>query len=381
MQIIPIGSAVVNRSLKFLPQMVLPRTVKPLIRPALGLSIGLHALLVLWPLPSREPIAEAPEETAVDLTQLPPRPVRPPSPSPKAMAVSPAKPSDPKPSPKASPAIVPSTQPAAAQIDRPTIDRPTPVVPPSAQVASVPAPASSPAPIPSPSPLPPSPPAVSLNVPFADFPHLQGAESGCFGASSCRQVQGSHFRMTAQTIRDQMEAQGYQVSLRDDLAETGQTIYELSKEGQTRYLSVLSTELDQTAYILAAQPVTIADLQIVGQVQSNLQSILEQKSGGNRAIAAQFLHPDAFFTESNPRPEIGDAFHLVAVTDPNQFSARLLNDLQASGFAAAPVGEYGGGLMYEVSQGAFTGYLNLVPTRQGSGTIVVWWTSLPEANG
>ncbi len=64
-------------------------------------------------------------------------------------------------------------------------------------------------------------------------------------------------------MMEQLEAKGYTVRLRDDLEDdTGRKVYEVSKDEETRYLSVLSAlELGRTVYVLAAEPMTIEDLQ------------------------------------------------------------------------------------------------------------------------
>ncbi|WP_143467703.1 hypothetical protein [Leptolyngbya ohadii] len=71
------------------------------------------------------------------------------------------------------------------------------------------------------------------------------------------------FRDVGRTMMEQLEAKGYTVRLRDDLEDdTGRKVYEVSKDEETRYLSVLSAlELGRTVYVLAAEPMTIEDLQ------------------------------------------------------------------------------------------------------------------------
>lgn len=358
----------------------LPTPVLWLVRPALFLSLGLHALLLLLPLlPDRpsEPTEAEPEETEVTLTPLPIEP------TPKAIPVP-----SPTPSATASPVPLPAA-PTPAPV-RPSV--PNFNTAPSPTTPSQPAPAASPSPtatstlVPTQpatqttTPAPPSPsPQNRVVAPFASFPHLAQAQPGCFNqaAGDCRQVSGN-FRQVSQALTDQLSQQGYAVKQRDDLEETGRQVYEVTKDGATRYLSVISSDLSGTAYILADEPVTQTDIEQVGTVQTELQTLLSNLASGNTATPSQFAYPESFFTGTQPRPEMSSPLYLINGTAPPQFVDRLTSTLQTSGFKAAQIGEFGGGALYEVGKKAFLGYVNLVPTQDGAGTIVVLWQSIPQ---
>lgn len=357
----------------------IPTPLHWLVRPALFLSIGLHLLLLLLPLlpdrPSQQSQAE-PEETAVALT---PAPIVPPEPSPSAGALpvpSPATlpPAPATPSPNLNPTLPPTaqTQPIILSPTQPAI--PAPVVPTLApsSVQSTPTAPVTPAP-------PQNQPQNRITAPFANFPHLADAQSGCFDQTTgdCRQVSGN-FRQVSQSLRDRLSSQGYEVKQRDDLEETGRQVYEVSKENTTRYLSVISSDLAGTAYILADEPVTQADIEQIGTVQTALQTLLNHLADGNTATSVQFAYPEFFFTADRPRPEINGPSYRVSGTEPAQLADRLTSTLQTNGFQSSQIGEYGGGPVYEVGQKAFLGYVNLVPIRDGTGTIVVLWQSIPQ---
>lgn len=351
----------------------IPTPLHWLVRPALFLSLGLHLLLLLLPLlpdrPSQQSQAE-PEATAVALT---PAPIEPPEPSPSAEASSvPAAVSTPLPPPALNLAPSPAVQ---AQPIVPSLSRPAAPAP----IVSSPSPSS----VSSPAPATPTPPQNQpqnrIVAPFANFPHLANAQPGCFNQTTgdCRQVSGN-FRQVSQSLRDQLSNQGYEVKQRDDLEETGRQVYEVSQENTTRYLSVISSDLAGTAYILADEPVTQADIEQIGTVQTALQTLLGHLSGGNTATSAQFAYPEFFFTANQPRPEITGPAYRVSGTEPTQLADRLTTTLQTNGFQSSQIGEYGGGPVYEVGQKAFLGYVNLVPTQDGTGTIVVLWQSIPQ---
>ncbi len=67
---------------------------------------------------------------------------------------------------------------------------------------------------------------------------------------------------------------------------------------------------------------------------------------------------------------------------PNQLPEQVFNTvfaptLKISNFEINPQKKYGGGMVYEVKQGNFVTYLNLVPTSDRQSTIVVAWSSIP----
>jgi hypothetical protein len=185
-----------------------------------------------------------------------------------------------------------------------------------------------------------------------------------------------NFRAAGQTLEEQLRAQGYMVRFRDDIAETGSKTYEITKEGETRYLNVLSVDLNDTVYLVTLEPVTLADLENSNLARAELEAVLDSLPA-TTANATQFAEPEAFFVGVTPRPETGGSLRLVAGNSPDQILALLTSHLQGQGFTLAEAGGYGSGLLYEVTKGALTAYLNLVPTPDRRGTIVVVWSSLP----
>ncbi len=323
-------------------------------------------LVLFLPLPQfkYEPETASPDPADTDietrLTQLP-------SPSPQAT---------PQVTPQATPQApqkLPSPRPAALQAAPPKLPQQTQTAPP-ASVRPAPAP---PAPAP-PASAPPAAtlPAANLDVPFADFPDLAGATAGCFGSSSCRQIDdGTPFRNAAQTLVEQMTAQGYQVDEQSDLEDTGQKIYRLiAQDGATRYLSVLSAGVGSTVYLLSAEPILLSDLQQVDAVEAKLASLLTPV--GSPANTAQLPYPSLFVSGTQARPEISQ-MRLVPGVAPDQLVNSFSNTLQNNQFGLSELGSYGGGSLYEVSQKAWIGYLNFVPTADQTGTVLIWWQSLP----
>lgn len=354
-----------------------PKPLRWLVRPALLGSIGLHVLLLLMPIADRsslETVASEPE-TQVPVSRLPenqrtkaPQPKPTPTPTPKVAAPTPTpKPLIPAPvSPQRLPIQIPP-----AQVQPKVQSQVQPQVQPS-PVPAQPTPLATPSPVASPDPVPP--PAL----PFADVPVLAGSQTGCFGLGTCHQMtDGTNFRTAGQTLEQELSAKGYRVKLRDDIEETGRKVYEISKNNETRYLNVLSSDVGSTVYLVTTQPVSLSELQGSETLKTELEALLDGLPN-TAANAMQFAQPEAFFVNATPRPETGGKLRFVANTSPDQLLNALTSQLQAQNYSLTDAGGYGGGLLYEVTKGAFTGYLNLVPTSDRSGMIVVLWTNLPS---
>lgn len=96
-----------------------------------------------------------------------------------------------------------------------------------------------------------------------EFPHLAGAQSGCYGLESCHQISGN-YRRAAQQLIDQMAAQGYQLTERDDIDNTGHRVFEaitLNEPEKTYYLNVFSPDVGSTVYVLSVDILSLEELQ------------------------------------------------------------------------------------------------------------------------
>lgn len=96
-----------------------------------------------------------------------------------------------------------------------------------------------------------------------EFPHLAEAQSGCYGLEGCQQLSGN-YRRAAQQLIEQMESQGYQLTERDDLDDTGHRVFEViapSEPEKTYYLNVFSPDAGSTVYVLAIDILSLTELQ------------------------------------------------------------------------------------------------------------------------
>lgn len=95
------------------------------------------------------------------------------------------------------------------------------------------------------------------------FPHLEGAQSGCYGLTGCQQVRGN-FRRAAEQLIDQMESKGYQLAELDDIDVTGHRIFEVTVPDEpdtTYFLNVFSSDSGSTIYVMALDILSLAELQ------------------------------------------------------------------------------------------------------------------------
>ena len=96
-----------------------------------------------------------------------------------------------------------------------------------------------------------------------DFPHLAGAQAGCYGLESCHQLSGN-FRQAAQQLVEQMESQGYRLTEREDIDGTGHRVFEVimpDDPNTIAYLNVYSPDVGSTVYVLTADILSLEQLQ------------------------------------------------------------------------------------------------------------------------
>lgn len=329
-------------SLKPVRLPALPTPLSRLIKPMVLVAIGLHALLLFYPLTHEnkpQPKTDKKEEP-VKLTQLSKTP--------------------------------PQNRPKR-QIPKKLSRPPSPVKAP---------------------PKPPTPPgnpgAQSADI-LADFPHYPGAQPDCFGKTgdSCRFTNAniasvvSHFKkaLTASKFKIDEASAGSQ----------GETFFKVSKGNQSFYVSVLS-DSPITVYFLTSDQIDKAKLakikagavaQIPQELTALLDAVAPAASGGAATLDATPSDLDSanasFFFQPDPDSPLNQ------VTLPGIQGARIAEGRSDADIVAeakskfervTPVGTYGGGNLYEIKKGSFTGYLSVVQGK--TGIIVVTWLQKPS---
>jgi hypothetical protein len=245
------------------------------------------------------------------------------------------------------------------------------------------------APVPSPSStqsITPSPtnPTSSKNNEFAFTPYPE-AEAGCLQLRSCFATIDT-LEQVGSFFEKQLVIDGYEVTLEID--EGDRKVYKFSKNGKSRYLNVLNSEVS-TVYAAADTPKTLAELQSAVEIPPEFDELVAQASSNNAAIETmatvnQFADPDLFFSQLNPvqvKPEISGEPTIVQGKTPDQlFNSTFKPELPKIGFQIPdePEGKYGGGPVYRMQQDQSKPFfVNLIPTKDGSGSIIIVWLSRP----
>jgi hypothetical protein len=345
-----------------------PPALRPFMKPMLLASVGIHALVLLTPLPEPPPKVVAPKPKTVKVSALPtlkmPKQViRRPIIRKSALAVIPPK------------GLV--VRGLVKKIEAPALGEKSPRDVPAQKPSLTPEKLGS-----------------GGSDPMSDFPNFPSAIPGCLGLPSCFDTQKPLDEVT-QFFEKQLPLKKF--SLKPTVAEASRKVYQIEKQGVSQFLNVL-LDGSSTVYVLAPNALTLADLKNAVQVPEDFtKSILGQlptASGGNETSVTpdQLTTPGAFFTdlggadaqgfETNPtaNPEI-DSLKLVAGQTPDQlFSSYFSSSLGQLDYKATPIAAgYGGGLLYEIKKGtAKPFYLNLVPTKSGTGTVVAVWLSNPS---
>jgi hypothetical protein len=311
-------------------------------------AIGLHVLFLFTPLPSEEkPKKPDDKENPVKITQLPT-----------------AKPA----------ARAKLAKPALPKIDRP---RAAVNAPPAPKVPATPRSGDAGRST-----------DTTTKDPFAAFPHYPGSVGGFQGLENLRVANGASLVSVVAHFRKALPIQKFTLS-----DESEPNTFKVSKDGVSYFLSVVE-DGSQTFYLLGADKLDKAKLAAIkeGKVvgippelgniakaidatyatsQDDSATSLDVSEGGS------FFEPD----KDNPSNEV----YVDGISETRiiggQPPAQVYQALQATalkGFeSVTDAGTYGGGSLYELKKGKFTGGLSLVPGKAG-GTVAVIWTKKPN---
>lgn len=354
-----------------------PNHLQALIRPMLLISLTLHGLFLLMPMPEEKAKSVPKKEKTVKVTQLALPPSKP------AARTTPKTPiaTRPKVTPRTSrPVQSISRRQPVIQVVKPKLVQ-TPPQPRQVAPARSPSPTASPAK--SSNVEPTNQAANATDTPLAEFPHFPGAKPGCLEVPSCFQTANDLDKVAAH-FEKELPAKGFTTSVNVD--EPGRKVYEVSRSDfPTQYLSLIDTK-DGTIYVLADAPRSLDELKQAVVVPEEFYSVLAEV-GEELEDETQFAAPSQFYSKLSSQEPDGSlipaqlreeiqAQKLVAGQTPDAVYASMLPSLQ-SVFEVSESGSYGGGNLYTLKKDRFTGYLNLVPTKDNSGTIIVLWTEKP----
>jgi hypothetical protein len=361
------------------------------IRPMLLISIGIHALALLVPLPPKAIDAEkAAQEQAITITQLPPveQSTAKPAPAPAASTAS-AKPS--LTAVPARPAVINSPSPAVVS-SQSTVTTSTPSSgTPSSSTSSSSTPSSGTAPSPQLAAATPVSPSIVDAFP-RDFPQYPDAQPGTFGLPPTYEP---FSRKTSKAIAEvdewfqqQLSRQGYTTEPVEQSAQ--RMVYRVAKGGVTEFLSLIPNAAGGTNILVIPDPLLQSDEQAIlptgdSQFLTDLTVILPTSStSGWQAISNPtelLAEPTAFFENTaEPSPKLKSGAENAAFIE-NQDVETVFGGLRPK-FQAAEIdvvlqGNYGGGYLYQAIRGAGSHFFSLVPTQDGKSTVIVVWSQSP----
>jgi hypothetical protein len=366
---------------KFLTLKGIPEPFNQLMRPLVLVSMGLHAALLLAPIPSPQakPKPEAKPKT-VKITALPPI-------KSKSLAKTKLSAKALLRKPRLSPVVVVHKGLVIKRASKKTISKVA-----QAPNQKTPKAKDSPPPVPPVQPNTGGAASPDSSNPWSDFPHYPKAGPGCLGLQSCFESADA-LDVIVQHFEKQLPLKKYEA--KREINEKERVVFQVSKGGTTQYLNILS-EGSATVYVLAENPKTRADLQQAVQIPPDFSDqILAQLPTGKDGESTdpspdQFASANDFFSDlggdapdgsvmaPKTNPEI-DSMKLVSGQTPQQlFSTSFEPSLKSSGYESKPGEVYGGGQLYELKKGTSKPfYLNLVPTKDGKGTVIVVWLSKP----
>ncbi|MCY6493662.1 hypothetical protein [Leptolyngbya sp. GGD] len=348
----------------------IPAPARAFIRPMLLAAIGMHALLLFAPFPQEKPKPPENKEAPVKITQLPTTKVKVQN---KAKIANPNKPSLPKINrPAANPVVIKPEPP------KPEAARSQEAPPEKGQVAN---------------------PASGGATSFVDFPHYQPSTPDCFGkglGENCR-IATANLPTVAAFYQSQPKAKGFTVTLAEENANA--KIYTVTaKNGQMLFLSLFA-DAPTTVILLSEQKVTdLATLKESVSPPEEYYQILadllveadRSDNPANTASPENFAQPQMFYNIVSEaelqqgaipdlRPGIDGTPKLAQGQNPMNFYQSMSAAGLSGFFEISEQGQYGGGNLYRLKKGSTTFYLNLIPTKDQTGTIIVTWLKDPKS--
>lgn len=363
-----------------LPTFSIPGSAQALIRPMLFAALGLHALLLFVPFPSerKEKVPEQ-KEAPVKITQLATTKAAG-KPLPKLATPKLAKPPLPKIARPVNGSVVERTnQPKPIEAPQPQEATPTPIQPAKGQQVEQSSGGE-----------------VSDLLKVFQSIVFPAAQENCFdkGFPYCYIANAGLAQVTSHYEK---EMPAKKVTFEPVASDTNKKLYKVSNGKETQYLSLFTDGSTTVINLAREQIASLETLKGAATVPSAYAEVIGQvfQDGADRSLGdvtgvtpAKFAQPELFYSELGGTD--GSGYEIVAETkptvatmasltgaDPSAISSDLKARLASKNLQVQEIGQYGGGKVYQVKAGSNTVYLNLVPTKDGSGTIAVTWLANP----
>ncbi|HEY9752778.1 MAG TPA: hypothetical protein V6C46_07495, partial [Coleofasciculaceae cyanobacterium] len=219
---------------------------------------------------------------------------------------------------------------------------------------------------------------------WEDFPLYPGAQQGCFNLAACLRT-GDGVGQVADYYIKELTAKKYQFKASEKTPD--RQVLQVSRNGQSQFLSLIKTE-GGTVIVLSDAPRSLEDLKKAVEVPPEVSAILSNLDAQN-AEPSNFAQPDLFYTKAPekglaagawvPKAEIRNISLVSGFSYDTMMDEFFRSNLQNNDFEVTDLPQaFGGGKVYKVTKGGLTLYLNLVPTQDNSGTLVVTWKDQPK---
>lgn len=332
------------------------------VKPFVLVALLLHGGLLMWPLQSPSPKSEA-EPQAVKVVPLP-----------RSSAQV-----TPQPAIKSLPKAKPLAQPAVSVPTTPTLRVRSPLVTRVPVKQTVPSPAFQPK-VPGSKASPPTAPPVSpaTTSDFPTYPHAKPGSLGLFQGTidQVSQYTSDHLDQVAAYFQSQFTTRGFKLTPMHQ-ATGKRLVWQVTTPTQVQVLNLFEHN-GHTVMVVSDRPVEPGQDGVV--VLDDLVRILNQYMP---AEVEDFAQAEGFYqgqgTDLQEHPHSEGGFRIVPDRSPAEVVSTLQADLQSQNFTIAAAKPFRGGMMYEVQQGEFKRYLNLLPDQTGTGTLIVLWVKLPAS--
>ena len=231
-----------------------------------------------------------------------------------------------------------------------------------------------------------------------DFPHYQPSTPNCFNkvalGENCR-VATANLTTVSAFYLSAPKAKGFVLTLDEDSAD--KKIFSVTTPDQKMLFLHLFKDEPTTVILLSPTKVpNLSDLKGSVTIPEDYYKLLtdlapqvdRSDNPQTNVQPEQFANPQMFYnvvseaelqTGSIPetRPGIDGSPTLILGQTPDVFYGTITTAGLTGSFQITQKGQYGGGNLYELKKDTTTFYMNLVPTKDQRGTIVVTWLKNP----
>ncbi|MGI0491421.1 hypothetical protein ACN4EG_06390 [Alkalinema pantanalense CENA528] len=216
-----------------------------------------------------------------------------------------------------------------------------------------------------------------------DFPNYPGAKPNCFGLAACLQTNDS-LTQIANYYTKELPAKQYEIKLAEH--DPLRQVFQVSRKGETQFLSILQTENGQ-AIVLSDAPRTLDDLRKAVEVPPEVAALLNGLAV-EKADPTNLVQPALAYAPSKdkgfaagaavPKPEVVNISLGTGYTD-NMMSEFFGEQLKSNGYTVIDLPDFGGGKLYRIEKSGNTPlFLSLLPSKTGDGVVIITWQKQPS---